>query len=253
MNEKIRNVTMDEIESIHQISYSTQIIMCIIALFVYGIGVFLNIKIIQVSRKQKQMTSKLDETNSIIFIIHYAHVMFMHGITYLVDDLYLYLGKGFCYLSKTLTVIGNSHSTQHSFVISMMKYMMIVHYQTVSDSKKSQMKTRFFVLNLLYSISPILIFSMLRPDFIIIYDGVSQANRCLGIPEVRSENGSNETAIKLHHMCNVPEPLEPAFFSFLFNFFQKMICWMYIIFIYLNVGNILEMVIYFLIFSYMRR
>ena len=124
---------------------------------------------------------------------------------------------------------------------------------SLASSKCSKMKTRFFVSNLIYSISPILIFSMLRPDFIIVYDGVSQANRCLGIPEVRSENGSNETTTKLHHTCNVPDPLEPALFSLLFNFFRMIICWIYIISLYLNVGNILEMVIYFLIFSYMRR
>ena len=110
--------------------------MCIIALFVYGIGVLLNVKVIQVTRKEKQMTSKLDETNSIFFIIHYAHVMVMHGITYLVQDLYLYLGKGFCYISKTLTIIGNSHNAQHSFIIALMKYVMIVHYPAISERER---------------------------------------------------------------------------------------------------------------------
>ena len=250
---KMENVTINDVELTNSISYSVQIVMCIIALFVYGIGVLLNIKVFQVTRKEKQMTSKLDETNSIFFIIHYAHVMVMHGITYLVQDLYLYLGKGFCYVSKTLTIIGNSHNTQHSFIIALMKYVMIVHYPAVSDTKKNKLKFRFFILNLLYSITSIAILCIVRPDFIFIYDGISQANRCLGIPEIRSENGSNQTTIKLHHVCNVPVEIDIHPLSYLFHFVQKSICWIDIAMLYANALNVIEMMIYFKIFGFMHR
>ena len=253
MQDKMENVTIGTYERSSSISYSIQIIMCIIALFVYVIGVYLNIKVIQVARKEKQMTSKLDEVNSIFFIIHYAHVMVMHGITYLVQDLHLYLGRWFCYLSKTLTIIGNSHNTQHSFIIALMKYTMIVHYQTVSDAKKKRLKFRFLILNLSYAIISIIILCIARPDFLIIYDGISQANRCLGIPEIRSENGSNKTTVKLHHVCNIPEPSNFDPFSYLLYFIRKSVCWIDIAIIYANVGNVIEMIIYCRTFAFMRR
>ena len=246
-------MTINEIKDPVSISYTIQIVMCIIALFVYGIGVFLNIKVFQVARKEKQMTSKLDETNAIFFIIHYAHVMAMHGITYVVQDLYLYLGKGFCYISKVLTIIGNSHNVQHSFIIALLKYAMIVHYQTLSDTKKIKVRYRFFFLNLFYSIISTAILIIVRPDFIFIYDGISQANRCLGIPEIRSENGLNETTIKLHHVCNARLQADFNSLSYFFNFLAKCICWIDITITYANVGNVLEMIIYCRIFGFMHR
>ena len=247
------NVTINDIKDPIAISYTIQIIMCIIAIFVYGIGVFLNIKVFQVARKEKLMTSKLDETNAIFFIIHFAHVMAMHGITYIVQDLYLYLGKGFCYFSKMLTIIGNHHNVQHSFIIALMKYAMIVHYPALTDTKKNNVKYRFFILNLFYSIISVSILIVVRPDFIFIYDGISQANRCLGTPEIRSEKGFNETTIKLHHVCNVPLQTDFNSFSYYYNFLAKCICWIDITITYANAGNLLEMIIYCRIFHFMHR
>lgn len=250
---EMANTTISQTDVSSSITYSIQIFMCIIALFVYGAGVYLHIQVIKVTRKEKQMTSKLDETNSIFFIVHYAHVMIMHGITYLVDDLYLYLGKWFCYISKTITIFGNFHTIQHSFIIAVMKYTMIVHYQTLSDPKKNRVKSRFFYTNLFYSVIMIAFLSLLRPDFIVIYDGVSQANRCLGKPEVRSGQGLNATTIKMHHICNLPEPLHLFSFEYIMYVLQKSVCWINIIIIYANTVNMIEMIIYCRIFAFMRR
>ena len=97
-----------------------QILMCVFAACIYGGGAYLHIKIVQVSRREKDMSWMLDVTNSIIFILHFAHAMIMHSVTYLVKDLYLYLGKSYCYLSKAVTMMGNAHTTQNSFIIALM-------------------------------------------------------------------------------------------------------------------------------------
>ena len=137
-----------------------QILMCVFAACIYGGGVYLHIKIVQVSRREKEMSWMLDVTNSIIFILHFAHAMIMHSVTYVVKDLHLYLGKWYCYLSKAVTMMGNAHSTQNSFIIALMKYFMIVHFQTPSDRRKSQIKYAFVILNMVYPVFVIGSFSI---------------------------------------------------------------------------------------------
>ena len=117
----------------HSKTTTVQIIMGIVVVCVYIIGVYLHTKIIQISRKEKDMTWKLDIFNSTLIIVHYFHSIIMHGITYIIDDLHEYTGNWFCYLSRSLVLIGNAHTTGHSFIIAMVKYVVIIHYQRFSN------------------------------------------------------------------------------------------------------------------------
>ena len=71
---------------------SVQILMFLLVVCIYGGGVFIHTKIIQVSRREKEISWMLDVTNSVVFIFHFAHIIIMYEITYIVQDLYLYLG-----------------------------------------------------------------------------------------------------------------------------------------------------------------
>ena len=230
-----------------------QILMCLFAACIYGGGVYLHLKIIQVSRREKEMSWMLDVTNSVIFILHFAHAMIMHSVTYLVKDLHLYLGNWYCYLSKAVTMFGNAHSTQNSFIIALMKYIMIVHFKTPSDRRKSQIKYAFVILNMVYPVFVIGFFFLLIPDFIIRFDGISQANRCLGIPELKI-NGTFNDNVKIANGCIlIIAPDQNISFQYIFYLIRKGICWSHVVITYANVGNFLEMILYFRIFAFMHR
>jgi hypothetical protein len=231
-------------------STTTQIIMGIVVLCVYGIGVYLHSKIIQISRKEKDMTWKVDIYNSTFFIVHYFHVIVMNGITYMLDDLHEYTGNWFCYVSKSMTIIGNGHTTGHSFIIAMMKYIVIVHYQRFN---KDTVKNVFFWLNSFNGTILFAIFNLAQPYFVFLYDGISQSNRCLGKNETTSSLDNNTSAIKLHDICNITESFEHLSFEYVYYIFRKTICWVNIVFIYSNVCNVLEMFVYCRIFSFMHR
>ena len=168
--------------------------------------------------------------------------------------MHTYTGNWFCYFSKMLSVIGSAHSTGHSFIISFIKYFIIVYHQSnITNVKKDKLKTIFFWINLIY---PFVMFGMLnviKPDFIFIYDGISTANRCLGKSEVLSNIKNNSSAIKLHDICNFQEPHDSFSLVYIIFIIRKMICWIHIIFIYANVWNLIECVIYIRIFRFMRR
>ena len=230
-----------------------QILMCVFAACIYGGGVYLHLKIIQVSRREKEMSWMLDVTNSIIFILHFAHAMIMHSVTYLVKDLYLYLGKWYCYLSKAVTMMGNAHTTQNSFIIALMKYMMIVHFQTPSDRRKLQIKYAFVILNMVYPVFVIGFFFLLIPDFIIRFDGISQANRCLGKPELKI-NGTFNDNVKIANACIIIiAPAQNISFQYILYLIRKSSCWLHVVITYANVGNFLEMILYCRIFAFMHR
>lgn len=240
-------------DNTHPINTITEIVMFILALCIYIIGVFLHTKIIIVSKRENEMTWKLDIANSFMLMIHYAHVIAMYGITYIIQDLYTYTGEWFCYVSKALTFYGNAYVTGHSLIISLMKYVIIVQYEKVMNVGQDKVKQIFLWIKVFYPIYIFAIFNIVRPDFLLIYDGISQANRCLGKSDMVSSLDSNRSAIKLHNICDVTEPLRQVSFEYVVFICRQGICWLHVIIVYSNAWNLIEIVIYCKIFGFMRR
>ena len=227
--------------------------MCIFAVFVYAIGVVLHSKVILASKRDKEMTWKLDIVNSVMLIIHYAHVIIMYGITFLITDLYMYTGSWFCYASKAITMYGNVHVTGHSLIIALMKYVIIVQYVRVRKFGQNRVNRIFFWINFIYPAYILGIFSLVRPDLLFVYDSISQANRCLGKSDSNFNQSINTSAIKLHNICDISPPLGQSSFPYGVYIFRKVVCWLHVVLTYFNVWNILELFIYCLIFNFMRR
>ena len=84
----------------------------IIMICIHCVGIYLHVKIIKTSRNDKQITWKLAITNSCMLMAHHTHCIFMEGITYIVQDLYIYTGEWFCYTSKATMYYGNTYTTK---------------------------------------------------------------------------------------------------------------------------------------------
>ena len=97
------------------------------------------------------------------------------------------------------------------------------------------------------------VFFLLIPDFIIRFDGISQANRCLGKPELKI-NGTFNDNVKIANGCIlIIAPDQNISFQYIFYLIRKGICWSHVVITYANVGNFLEMILYFRIFAFMHR
>ena len=99
--------------------YPILIALMVVAVAIYFGGVYFHVKIIQASRKDKDLTWKLDIANSIIILFHFFQSIFMHTITYIVKDLYLYTGEWFCYLFKVIATYTTFYTYGHAFIISL--------------------------------------------------------------------------------------------------------------------------------------
>ena len=247
------NVTAIDNGEPQSINTSIQITMCVLVVCLYLIGVFIHSKVISACKKDKQVTWKLDITNSYILIFYYANLIVMNGLTMFVKDLYLYTGSWFCYTYKVVTIYGNAFASGHSLVIALMKYVIIVQYIKVRKFGEEKVKRIFFWINLLYPAYIIGMFTLARPDFLIALGSVSPANRCLGKSDIISNQNSNKSVAKLHNMCDLSAPVSKVSFEYMIYGGRTTICWLHVVIAYSNFWNILEVFIYCAIFKFMRR
>ena len=225
----------------------------LIAIAVYLIGIYLHSKIIKVSIKEKDMTWKLDVTNSSLLIAHYTQSLFMHGITFIVQDLHKYTGKWFCYAAKVTTYYGNQYVQGHTLVISIMKYIRIIHWEWAREFGEAKITKIFFWINFLHPISDILVHLFITPNFFWAYDGYQQIDRCLGDPKHNLVPGTNKSLTKLHNLCNLDDSDNQDTLEYSFYVVRKGTCWTQIVLFYCILGNFIEILLYSRIFWFMHR
>ena len=222
-----------------------------IAICVYVAGLYLHSKIIKVSMKEKDLTWKLDVTNSSLLIVHYTHSIIMHVITFLVQDLYKYTGEWFCYASKVATYYGNQYVQGHTLVVSIMKYILIVNWEWAREFGNEKITKIFFYVNFLHPILDILVHLFITPNFFWAYDGYQQIDRCLGDPKFNLVPGSNKSLTKLHNLCDLNEPQEGHDLEYALYFVRNGTCWAQIVIFYCILWNFLEILFYSRIFWFM--
>ena len=226
----------------------------IVMILIHCVGLYLHIKIIKISRKEKRMTWKLDITNSCMLMFHHTHCVVMDGITFVVQDLYMYTGEWFCYTSKVIMHYGNLYTAGHSLIVAILKYVIIVQWQKARNMGHERIKETFFWINLLYPSFQISIYLMIRPDFYVVHDGYARIDRCLGDPKNFWGPNSNNTQMKVHNICqSFNEPSHEYYIAYAVYILRNSVCWMQIIAQYLIFWNLVEILIYCRVFSFMRR
>ena len=229
------------------------IILYTIAWIVYIIGFMLHLKIIKLSKKTKEtMTWKLDMTNSSILIILNAIIMLMHGVTYVVPDLYTYTGRWFCYTYIAVAHYSTLYHIGHTLVVSIFKYGVIVQWQKIRDFGEEKFKEVLFWLNILHPVVGLALHFLARPDFLFVFTGVTPGNRCLG---EGNDNVVHNKTTKSHilSLCEIPEPVVRNWFYDTLLVGRKILCVLHGISIYLMALNIFEIFFYYQIFSFAYR
>ena len=62
---------------------------------------------------------------------------------YVIENVHTYTGSWFCYTSKALTLIGNANCSGHTFIIAIMKYVMIVLHEKMRFIEKEKAQRIF--------------------------------------------------------------------------------------------------------------
>jgi hypothetical protein len=229
------------------------IMLYTIAWIVYIIGFTLHVKIIALSKTTTEaITWKLDITNSSILLVLNSIIMVMHGVTHIVPDLHTYTGRWFCYTYIAVAYYSLLYHIGHSLVVSIFKYVIIVHWQKIRGFGEETFKQVLFWVNILHPLVGLALQFMVRPDFLFVWSGATPGNRCLG------EGGDNilhnkSSNIKLLGLCEVPEPVDHNWFHDALLMVRKSVCVLETISIYMMALNIFEFFFYYQIFSYAYR
>ena len=234
----------------------TTILLMLFGLLLYLFASILHTKIIIISIREKEMTWKHDITYSVLRMFQYSQSFLMHTLTYLIFDLHVYTGRWICYTARVLSYFLNLYSIGHSLMITTLKYFMIVHWEKASVIGEDRIKTAFFWLDMFNPAINIGIHLIVKPDFFLIYDGITQSNRCLGETETFWSRENETSSVKLHNVCEMIEPHHEEENHFLYSALfvgRKSLCYVHTVFIYLMAWNIFEMLLYWKIFTFARR
>ena len=238
--------------------YLIIIALMIAAVVIYFFGVYFHVKIIQASRKDKDLTWKLDIANSILLLFNWFLSIFMHTITFIVKDLYLYTGEWFCYLFKVIATYNTFYTYGHAFIISLTKYTIIVHWQAAREWGNEKVAMLYFWINITLPAISILIWLCIRPDFFWAFDGLAQIDRCLGDPkEIWVDNFEkvmeNKSVTKMHNLCQMYTPSQQDYTEYIMDILRTCSCWLNVGYFYGSGTNLLEMIVYFRLFTFMHR
>jgi hypothetical protein len=230
------------------------VILPMVSVLVYLIGIHLHSKVIKVSLKEKDLTWKQDIAYSCVVIFHYTHSLLMYGITYIVQDLHTHTGNWFCYGFKALTYYGYLYIQSHTLIISMLKYCIIVRWKMARQIGHEKVKSFCFWANFAYPALMIVIHLIISYDFFWAWDGYSQIERCLGDPKGNLRFGNKDSSTKLSDICKqLHQPSNQNYFEYAIYICRSGICWIQLVISYITHVNIVEMILYCLIFRLMHR
>ena len=123
-------------------------ILCQLTLFI--IGTFIQIKIVSVCRREQGATWKIHVVHSIVLVINFAFNISFDAAMHFFPSVAFYTGKWICYLSSFVIYYCFYSIVANTLVVSVMKYLFIVHGITTSSEKGLKVKKRFLILSLMH-------------------------------------------------------------------------------------------------------
>ena len=123
-------------------------ISCQVVLFL--IGTFIQTKIISVCRKEKGATWKIHVCHSVVLIINFAFHISFDALVFFAPSVSYYTGEWLCYLAWLVNYYCFYSIVANSLIISIMKYIFIVHQIPPSGDKGIRIKFVFFFVQLFY-------------------------------------------------------------------------------------------------------
>ena len=126
----------------------------VLQVFLYFVGLYINIKLIYVCKKDKGITWKISVTHSIVMTLNYGHIIPFNAVTHFVPFLSQYTGSWICYAVSVSQFYSYHAIISHSLVVSIMKYTFIVHGIKTFKYGESKIKEYFFWANIM---NPILL------------------------------------------------------------------------------------------------
>ena len=127
------------------------IIHILFQLVLFSIGTSIQVKTISICKKEKHIPWELHITHSVILIIYFSFSIGFYTSTHFIPLLPFYFGGSWvCYVAALITYYCHYAIVAHTLVISMVKYVYIIHPNQIVSLDETNARRLFFVCNLIH-------------------------------------------------------------------------------------------------------
>ena len=227
---------------------------CFIFCAAFIIGVFLQVKVIAVLKRDQAMTWEINLVHSVVMIFHFSFVSTINAVNYIQISFYhyqLFDDQLFRYLVLSLMFFGISEMGFHSLYISIYKYIFIIHRETVIRIGEKRTKTlllwTYFTGLIAWTLAYIV-----RPNFDPLQNK-SGSNVSSGTTNTTSIQSAIDSFTLSFVSCGIKD-LDPENVSnIVVNILTKIVCTGQVVITYAVSINVLEIFFYLRIFGHMNR
>ena len=232
---------------------TTFIITSALLAVLFLIGLYLQIKIIIVSKKDKEVTWRLDIWHSVVMIAFFTYSILFEIITYIFPLYHQYTANWFCYLDLFVKQYGIWSGSSHSLAISIYKYVLILHQRRIRVIGKDEASLIAFWINLIFPVT--LAASLVaRPNFA----ADAPISNCLRKGFTISTEG-NETSGNIlfgrHFFCGFDDYDDDQYgvFGHVMDVVNTGGCYITTLTRLVVLSNVMEIFVYLRIFAFMKR
>ena len=217
-----------------------------VQIFLYAIGLFIQIKNIMVCKREKSKSWQIDISHAVVMTIAFTVRIPFMAVSYLSPNIFADIGSWMCYIFAFVFSFGVNSVASHSLIVAILKYVFIVHTMKARSFGEDKMKRLFLFINFLLPL-------ILAINFMI-------------ISNVR-ESGNLKTCFNPSIEEDIPYDAEPYNPYYMFGYAIATFAQEKSLIFYLQLAlgifqtiatlatgtNIVEAVFYFLIFKAMKR
>ena len=220
----------------------------------FVIGVFLQVKVIAVLKRDQAMTWEINLVHSVVMIFHFGFVSIINAVNYIQISFYhyqLYDDPIFRYLVLSVMFFGISEMGFHSLYISMYKYIFILHREAVIRVGEQRTKTlllwTYFTGLIAWTLAYIV-----RPNFDPLQNNLGRSVSS-GTPNTTSIQSAIDSFTLSFISCGIKDLDPDNIGNIVVNILTKVVCTGQVIITYAVSINVLEIFFYLRIFGHMNR
>jgi hypothetical protein len=236
---------MDKLDSGYEIFTILQVVFLVL---LFCVGSVIQVQLILVSYKELDTAWKITITHSIVMIVHFAFSISFDTVTHFIPFLSQYTGNWICYAAYVLIFYGHYSIVAYSLLVSILKYVFIVHHVKTLKWGKDTIKQWFFFTNLFHPLF-VTILSLLKSD----YQSHTFVHSCFGKTEERfRQYNTSVSSLRKVFGCPLKNSEEDSSW-YAYYVTEQCVCILQSIINIVFNSNLLEGFFYYKIFKKMRR
>ena len=232
------------------------ILQCVIFCSIFIIGVFLQVKVIAVVKRDQAMAWEIHFVHSVVMILHFSLVAIIEAVNYaqiMFNHYSLFHYPIFRFVVLFVKCFGISEMRFHSLYISIYKYISILHRETViriGDQRTKKLLLWTYITGLIaWTLSYVV-----RPNFDPLQNNLeSSVPNASGTANSTSIHSTIDIFTRQAFSCGMNDLNQEYLGYIVVNILTKVACTGQIIITYAVAINVLEIYFYLRIFRYMNR